>query len=54
MVGGPDEAITIIDPVLKSIAPGVGDIERTPGRSGELAPEEQGTCTAGHPAPATS
>jgi len=53
MVGGPDEAITIIDPLLKTIAPGAGDIERTPGRSGELAPEEQGylhcgTSGAGH------
>ena len=47
MVGGPDEAITIIDPVLKSIAPGVGDIDRTPGRSGELAPEEQGYLHCG-------
>ena len=53
MVGGPDEAVTIIDPLLKTIAPGAGDIERTPGRSGELAPEEQGylhcgTSGAGH------
>jgi 6-phosphogluconate dehydrogenase len=47
MVGGPDEAIAIIDPLLKSIAPGVGDIERTPGRSGELAPEEQGYLHCG-------
>ena len=47
MVGGPDEAVTIIDPILKTIAPGVGDIERTPGRSGELAPEEQGYLHCG-------
>ena len=47
MVGGPDEAITIIDPILKTIAPGVGEIERTPGRSGELAPEEQGYLHCG-------
>ena len=31
MVGGDDEAVKIIDPILKTIAPGVGDIERTPG-----------------------
>jgi 6-phosphogluconate dehydrogenase len=47
MVGGPDEAVKIIDPILKTVAPGVGDIERTPGRTGELAPEEQGYLHCG-------
>ena len=47
MVGGPDEAVARIDPVLKTIAPGVGEIERTPGRSGELAPEELGYLHCG-------
>ena len=47
MVGGDDEAIKIIDPILKTIAPGVGDIARTPGRTGELAPEEQGYLHCG-------
>ncbi len=35
MVGGPDEAFARIEPVLRTIAPGRGDIPRTPGRSGE-------------------
>jgi 6-phosphogluconate dehydrogenase len=47
MVGGDDEAVKIIDPILKTVAPGVGDIARTPGRSGELAPEEQGYLHCG-------
>jgi len=47
MVGGQDEAVKILDPILKTIAPGVGDIPRTPGRSGELAPEEQGYLHCG-------
>src|SRR5215203_374742 len=47
MVGGDEEAVKIIDPVLKTIAPGVGDIQRTPGRTGELAPEEQGYLHCG-------
>ena len=34
-------------PILKTIAPGTGEIERTPGRSGELAPEEQGYLHCG-------
>ena len=47
MVGGDEEAVKIIDPILKTIAPGVGDIERMPGRIGELAPEEQGYLHCG-------
>src|SRR6187431_3128859 len=47
MIGGDDEAVKIIDPILKTVAPGVGDIARTPGRSGELAPEEQGYLHCG-------
>jgi len=47
MVGGDAEAISIIDPVLKTIAPGPGEIDRTPGREGELATEEQGYLHCG-------
>jgi 6-phosphogluconate dehydrogenase len=47
MVGGEAEAVEIIDPILKAIAPGPGEIERTPGRSGDLAPEEQGYLHCG-------
>ncbi|WP_353816251.1 phosphogluconate dehydrogenase (NAD(+)-dependent, decarboxylating) [Agromyces sp. SYSU T00266] len=47
MVGGPDEAVTRIEPILRSIAPGPGDIERTPGRTGELSPEERGYLHCG-------
>ena len=47
MVGGDDTAIKTIEPILDTIAPGPGDIERTPGRSGELAPEEKGWLHCG-------
>ncbi|MFJ6654283.1 phosphogluconate dehydrogenase (NAD(+)-dependent, decarboxylating) [Microbacterium sp. NPDC091313] len=47
MVGGPEEAFRTIEPVLKTIAPGVGEIERTPGRSGDYAPEERGYLHCG-------
>jgi 6-phosphogluconate dehydrogenase len=47
MVGGPDEAVATIDPVLKTIAPGAGKIERTPGRSGDPSPEELGYLHCG-------
>ena len=32
MVGGPDEAVRRLDPILKTLAPGLGEIPRTPGR----------------------
>ncbi|REJ05197.1 decarboxylating 6-phosphogluconate dehydrogenase [Microbacterium bovistercoris] len=47
MVGGSEAAVNHIEPLLKTIAPGAGDIERTPGRTGELAPEEQGYLHCG-------
>ncbi len=47
MVGGDDTAIATIEPILRTIAPGAGEIERTPGRSGPLAAEEQGYLHCG-------
>jgi 6-phosphogluconate dehydrogenase len=32
MIGGDDEAVTRLDPIFKTIAPGKGDVEDTPGR----------------------
>jgi 6-phosphogluconate dehydrogenase len=47
MVGGPDEAVEIIEPILRTVAPGPGEIPRTPGREGDHAPEEQGYLHCG-------
>jgi 6-phosphogluconate dehydrogenase len=47
MVGGPDAAYRTIEPILATLAPGAGEIDRTPGRSGDLAPEEQGYLHTG-------
>ena len=47
MVGGHDEAVAHLEPVLRTIAPGPGDIERTPGRSGDYTPEERGYLHCG-------
>jgi 6-phosphogluconate dehydrogenase len=47
MVGGPDEAVATIEPILKTIAPGQGEIPRTPGREGDYTPEEQGYLHCG-------
>jgi 6-phosphogluconate dehydrogenase len=47
MIGGADAAVAHCEPLFASIAPGLGKIERTPGRSGDPAPEEQGYLHCG-------
>ncbi|HQR79940.1 MAG TPA: decarboxylating 6-phosphogluconate dehydrogenase, partial [Actinomycetota bacterium] len=47
MIGGPDEAVDRLTPIWRSIAPGTGDIERTAGRTGDYAPEEEGWLHCG-------
>ncbi|MBO0768997.1 MAG: decarboxylating 6-phosphogluconate dehydrogenase [Solirubrobacterales bacterium] len=47
MIGGPDEAVQRLDPIFKSLAPGVGEIERTPGLTGEPSTAEQGYLHCG-------
>ena len=42
MAGGTDEAIAMISPVLQSLAPGVDSAPRTPGRTGDPTPAEEG------------
>jgi 6-phosphogluconate dehydrogenase len=47
MIGGEDDVVTRLAPIFTSIAPGLGTIERTPGRSGDPAPEELGWLHCG-------
>ena len=47
MIGGPDEAVEHIDPLLKTIAPGFETALRTEGRNGELAQAENGYLHCG-------
>jgi len=47
MIGGPDGAVQRLDPVFASLAPGAGEAERTPGRSGEPSPSENGYLHCG-------
>ena len=47
MIGGPDEAVNRLDPIFKTIAPGVDSAERTPGRSGDATPAENGYLHCG-------
>ncbi len=48
MIGGPDEAVERLDSVFATIAPGIdGAPERTPGRSGDPTPSENGYLHCG-------
>ncbi|MGH7922339.1 MAG: phosphogluconate dehydrogenase (NAD(+)-dependent, decarboxylating) [Candidatus Dormibacteraceae bacterium] len=47
MIGGEDQAVEHLDPIFKTIAPGVGTAGRTPGRTGEPSPAEQGYLHCG-------
>jgi 6-phosphogluconate dehydrogenase len=47
MIGGEDDVVARLDPIFATLAPGVGTIERTPGRSGDPSPAEQGYLHCG-------
>jgi 6-phosphogluconate dehydrogenase len=48
MIGGPDAAVARLDPIFRALAPGVdAAAERTPGRTGDPAPEEMGYLHCG-------
>jgi 6-phosphogluconate dehydrogenase len=53
MIGGPDAAFDHLDPIFSALAPGFGDIPRTPGRDKRDSRAERGylhagPCGAGH------
>ncbi len=47
MIGGEDAVVERLDPIFKSLAPGVGDIPRTPGREKMGGTAEQGYLHCG-------
>jgi 6-phosphogluconate dehydrogenase len=47
MIGGPDEAVNRLDPIFKTLAPGIGDIPRTPGFDKRGGTAEQGYIHCG-------
>jgi 6-phosphogluconate dehydrogenase len=47
MVGGDDDAVARLEPILAAIAPGVEAAARTPGREGDLQPGEAGWLHCG-------
>ena len=52
MIGGEAEVVKRLDPIFKTLAPGIGEIERTPGRDGSGTAEQGylhcGANGAGH------
>ncbi|HWQ33691.1 MAG TPA: decarboxylating 6-phosphogluconate dehydrogenase [Blastocatellia bacterium] len=49
MIGGSDEAVKHLDPIFRTLAPGRGDIERTPGRETASGTAEEGYLHCGPP-----
>jgi 6-phosphogluconate dehydrogenase len=49
MVGGDPEAVGLLTPVLRDLAPGPGQAPRTPGRTGDPSPAEEGWLHCGPP-----
>ncbi len=47
MIGGPKEAFDRLDPIFKTLAPGIGNIPRTPGREKLGGTSEQGYIYCG-------
>jgi 6-phosphogluconate dehydrogenase len=47
MIGGPKEAVDHLDPIFSALAPGLGDIPRTPGRQKGDSRAERGYIHAG-------
>jgi 6-phosphogluconate dehydrogenase len=47
MVGGSPDAVAEMTPIFDTLSPGLGDIERTPGRTGEAPTHERGWLHCG-------
>ena len=47
MIGGESEFVRHLDPIFATLAPGMGDIQRTGGRTGDTSPSENGYLHCG-------
>jgi len=47
MIGGPDAAVQRLDPIFNTLAPGMGDVARTPGRPANTGTAERGYLHCG-------
>src|SRR5712692_3771678 len=49
MIGGEKDTVKHLDPIFKTLAPGMGNVERTPGRGGKGGTAEDGYLHCGPP-----
>jgi 6-phosphogluconate dehydrogenase len=49
MIGGDPDTVKHLDPLLRTLAPGIGNVERTPGRGGKGGTAEDGYLHCGPP-----
>ncbi len=54
MIGGDQDAVDRLDPIFKTLAPGIGDIPRTRAARASDTARRRATSTPARPAPATS
>ena len=54
MIGGDKEAVQRLDPIFAALAPGIGNVPRTPGREKLGGTANRATCIAARAAPAIS
>ena len=47
MIGGPDATVQRLDPIFKTLAPGMGNVDRTPGRPANKGTAEEGYLHCG-------
>ncbi len=47
MIGGPDDVVQHLDPIFKTLAPGCGNLSRTPGREKSSGTSEEGYLHCG-------
>ena len=47
MLGGPEDVVKRLDPIFKTLAPGRGNVERTPGRENKFGTAEEGYIHCG-------
>jgi 6-phosphogluconate dehydrogenase len=47
MIGGSDAAVKYLDPIFKTLAPGVGNVDKTPGRKPNSGTAEEGYLHCG-------
>jgi 6-phosphogluconate dehydrogenase len=54
MIGGETDVVRGLDPIFRTLAPGIGDIARTPGRRNSAGQPNRAICIAGPMAPGIS